>query len=280
MENISNISLVEHEAYQKFSVLYDDQNPPPEMDRAINLRDSGLIFIGKIITIIAGILLAGFRTAEQFYLAASFSGNVWLSRSEAFLAVLAVEGTILFLSADKARKRGEIHTWVATAGILLAVGISLLAGLGQSIRLIDGLSVEWLNRFTTATAIGLSLASIVAWIGGEILGQEMAFVYIANENNRRKYEKAYAHWLDKKNAVWARSKTKRMVLEGATSSAGRTDTRTTTSDWRLLSHDDKLKVALLTPEKIQKQYLVSRRTAYTWMSDAKKYAEEYIYNEE
>lgn len=278
--DLLSVNEQEFEVYQSFKRLYLAQHPFPVMKNEFSWKDAGFIFKGKVVTTIAAVLLAGFRTAEQFYLAASNQGSKILGWSEALLAVLAIEGLILFLAADRAKRRGQIHNWISTIGIILALIVSLLAGLGQSVRLINNLNQEILGWFSVALAIGLAFASFVAYIGGEIIGQELARIDLANDGNRKVYSTQVGKWEEGLNASWVRSQERKVVRVGLSTSLSESQKVSETySDWRDVPHNERLKIAALTPKQIQKEYGVEERTSYHWSKLAEKHANEYVYSE-
>lgn len=279
--DILEVNEQEFEIYQSYRVLYEAQHPYPEKRNEFDWRDAGLIFKGKVITTVAAVLLAGFRTAEQFYLAASNQGNVILGWAEALLAVMAIEGLILFLAADRAKRRGHIHEWTSWAGIGLALIVSLLAGLGQSMRLIEGLNVEILGWFNLALAIGLAFASFVAYIGGEIIGQELARIDIANEGNSEEFKSDIERWEKSLQASWSRSHERKKVRESLVQDSQKIQkVAQSTKDWRHLSHDEKIRIAQLTPKQVETGFQVERRTSYNWVDKAQEYAQSFVYGEE
>lgn len=281
--NILETNQKELEVYQSYRELYAAQHPYPVLGSEYSWRDGGIIFLGKMITTLAAILLAGFRTAEQFYLAASNQGNTILGWFEAILAVLAIEGLILFLAADRAKRRGKVHDRVSGMGIFLAVVISLLAGLGQSIRLIEGLNTAILGWFTIALAVGLAFASFVAYIGGEIVGQELARIDGANKQNWEKHSKEVENWEASLLSSYSRSQERKIIradlVPNVPMAQSSTKGGTNRSAWKELSHKEKMDMAQMVPTAIEVRYGVPRRTSYNWLEQAKKYADEYVYQE-
>lgn len=51
-------------------------------------------------------------------------------------------------------------------------------------------------------------------------------------------------------------------------------------DWRSVSHEDRMKIAVMTPKEIAASYGIPSRTAYNWLEKAKEHAENYIYSQE
>lgn len=280
MSDILDINSQEFEVYQSYRQLYEAQHPQPEMKNEADWTDAGLIFKGKIITTVAAVLLAGFRTAEQFYLAASNGDNLWLGWFEAILAVLAIEGLILFLAADKAKRRGEVHEWVSWIGIFIALGISLVAGLGQSLNVVINLDTQIAEWFTLALAVGLSLASLVAYIGGEIIGQELARIDAANDKNRDEYYKELESWENSLNASWSRSQERKLVRSGLSKPVENfPKVSANYSDWRHVPHEERIKMSQMTAKEIRDTYGVEERTSYNWKEQAEEYAEENFYSD-
>jgi len=261
MSDFVEISHKELEGFEAYRELYATKNPPPEVPSVYSFRDAGLLYYGKIITTVSAVLLAGFRTAEQFYLSAS-QENVTLGMVEAVLSVLAIEGLILFLAADRAKRRERLHPFLETAGIVMALGISLLAGLGQSIRLVSGLDETLLTNFTTALAFGLAFASFVAYIAGEILGQELVRIELRNREMQYDYKTSLSEWENGLNSSWNRSQERKLARGKITESFRNFPDKSL--DWRNLSSTDKADIAGMTTKQIVEKYGVSDRTATNW----------------
>jgi len=51
-------------------------------------------------------------------------------------------------------------------------------------------------------------------------------------------------------------------------------------DWRNVPHDDRMKIATMSPKEITSEYSVSARTARNWQNQAVEYAQEFVYGEE
>jgi hypothetical protein len=270
----TELSEEERIAFESFRRKYIVMHPIPKtFSYTLTWREGGLLFRGKVVTTVAAVLLAGFRTAEQFYLAASQSAP-WLGWAEAFLAILSIEGLILFLAADKAKKRGTIHEFWSSVGILFALAISVLAGLGQSMRLVINLDQATAGMFTLVLAIGLGFASIVAYIGGEILGQELARIDGLNQKSTNEQAGADRIYSDRLNKAWDRS-LERKMLYGKLSSTGKDFRSLSVSfkDWREVPHAERLQIASMTIPEIREEYGLEQRTAYNWKVQADAYAE-------
>ena len=50
-------------------------------------------------------------------------------------------------------------------------------------------------------------------------------------------------------------------------------------DWRNVAHEDRMKVAAMSPMQISKEYGVTPRTARNWLPKAKLHAENYVYSQ-
>lgn len=264
----------ELEAFEGFRELFAAKNPPPQQRKAVSWRDIGFLYVLKMTTIIAAVLLAGFRTAEQFYLSAATEGIAWIGWAEAVLAVLAIEGFLVSAAADKARKNQHQTPWLINLGVFLALVISLLAGLGQSFRLLDVAYQELISNFTLYLAIGLASASVIAWIAGETLGQELAWIDIENEKLSEEYETELEAWQKSLESSWNRSPERKAIRGNrkvSESFRNFPETQETNGlHWRTLPQEDKMKIITMSVPEIMNQYGLIERTARNWLNNAKR----------
>lgn len=264
----------ELEAFEGYRELFAAKNPPPVQKRAVSWRDIGFLYVLKMTTIIAAVLLAGFRTAEQFYLSAATDGVAWVGWAEAVLAVLAIEGFLVSAAADRARKNQHQTPWLINLGVVLALVISLLAGLGQSFRLLDIEYQNLISDFTLYLAIGLASASVIAWIAGETLGQELAWIDIENEKLNENYERDMEEWQNSLERSWNVSaerkaiRGKRKVSESFRNLPEQAEGNGL--HWRTLPDDEKIKIVGMSVQEIMKNYGVIERTARNWLSYAER----------
>lgn len=202
--DLSEISRQEEEAFELFKQNYIQQRPPPRFKAAVGLDWR---FWAVLITSVSALLLATLRTMDIFYEAALLSGNPYLAIAEAVAVVLAIEGGIVVWSAIRASKQdtGNQNTKLGV-GIFFAVLISMFAGLGQSLHLIDNIDPTLLRYFqyTLTVIIGIG-ASLVAYIGGDVLGGEIALAGERRKNAGRDYDELKAEYQERLLSSWARS---------------------------------------------------------------------------
>lgn len=154
------------------------------------------------------IILAALRTAMMFFAAGERSsrlflpeGHPWLSAIsvlDAVVALLAVEFGIVALSAIRViENKGHVPKWIYTAHMTILVLVSIFAGIGQSLGLIDNLNPRVFELFTYAMVLILGFgASFAAWASGEVLGSQL-YQYtrgrknknLKNRKSRRRKEK-------------------------------------------------------------------------------------------
>lgn len=181
---------------------------PPKRSLAL-----GWEFWVAVAVAIAAIVLASLRTAHSFYTAAVLSAQIYglgndlftgaLSLTEAAAAMLAIEGGIVYGAVKRAQHHGKVHPKLFVVYIGLLILISVIAGLGQSLGLILGLSGEVLAAFSWIMAIVLGVgASIVAWLSGEMLGVEMLKYGEANKAAEKSFTSASTRWLNDARKHW------------------------------------------------------------------------------
>lgn len=167
----------------KFRAYYENEYkslfPFPEM-KIVGLDWK---FYWSIVVSAATVILASLRTAQMFYLAAETSAKSWgmdtnslstLSKGDALASMIAVEVGLVVISALKSVEKKNIPDWIYNAQIALLLLISVVAGLGQSVGLIHGISQDLLRIFSYILVLVLGVgASFAAWFSGEILGLQL-----------------------------------------------------------------------------------------------------------
>lgn len=191
--------------YTEYSELY----PAPKL----HLVGLDWKFYASVIVAVAALILAALRTASMFYAAALLSAKVFgidaawavntVSFLDALVAMVAIEGGLVVYSAIRAVQRGRVDGGLLSLQIALLVVVSVVAGLGQSLGLIQGLPEEWLVWFTYVLAIVLGVgASIVAWLSGEVLGVQILRFEEVKTAADEKLVKSQSSWISKARSLW------------------------------------------------------------------------------
>lgn len=207
-----NTKLNEQEAFIAFRETYELINPPPDRPSKIQVSDAGLVYWIKIISVLAVLLLVAMRTAEQFYKASLLdSGNHYVALFSAVLSVIGIEGLMLALAINRAKRAKKVnYTW-EIVGIVLTLAISFLAGIGQSLSIVDTLNQAVIGWLTISLAIALSVASIVAYIGGEIIGSQIAELESSYQTAMREYKQEIDEYDNGLIRSWNGSPERRLV---------------------------------------------------------------------
>jgi hypothetical protein len=215
--DLEAISHQEEEAFELYKQRFIQQHPMPFLRRATGLDWK---FYAILVTSIGALALATLRTMDIFYEAALLSGNPYLAIAEAVAVVLAIEGGILVWSAVRASSRGDVGMGKLGFGIALAVLISMFAGLGQSLHLIENINTELLRYFQYSLTLIIGVgASLVAWIGGEVLGGQIAQAGQRQEDAGLSYREQKQVYYDRLLASWQRSAERKMVRGDLTAEA-------------------------------------------------------------
>jgi len=265
-----------NDAFHAWSSLYIQTHPPSERRASVNL---GWKFWIIAVVCLAQILLAALRTAEVFYDAALISsGNSVLAISEAFLAILAVEvGMVVYAAIDAVRKNKTDEIGGAMLSIIIMLGISMAAGLLQSISIvvnIDPTLLKWLQYgVSISTGVG---ASFIAFIGGKYLGTQI----VMRDAEQFEIDDEYKTVMEEYNASmlrsWQSSKEYKIARSGLQMPVQAQEPKLSETfgnfsvDWRNLAHQDKEAVYELSRVAVMDRFGVSDRTAYNW----KYYADE------
>lgn len=164
---ISQMTKSEISAFKDFESVYRAQHPHPVKQKAI-LGWESWTTLG---TAGAAVVLAAFRTAQAFYLAAVAKGVVILSAMEAISAVFAIEGSVILFALQRAREVKKTDAHSSELGLWVAFIISILAGLYQSINIVltPNDTVSLLLSWSLAIAMGVG-ATLIAWLSGDLLG--------------------------------------------------------------------------------------------------------------
>lgn len=187
-EGLSKAQAQKFKAYleNEYRTLY----PPPKL-KIVGLDWK---FYGLVITSISTVVVAALRTAAMFYFAEVLSAkywnpemdSVWLGRTGAVFSMLAFEGGLALIAAIKTSESRKVDDGVYFWYISLLILISIMAGLGQSVGLIQGISDQVLIFFSYSLALVVGVgASVAAWLSGEILGVQLQkFSEASTEANR------------------------------------------------------------------------------------------------
>lgn len=224
--NFNTISDTRIEAYEAFAQRYAVETPPPDKPNQLDFSRLSLLDKLKLVTTISAVLLAATRTAEQFYIAASMGSGTALGLVEAILSVLAIEGGLVVFAADRARKRrlsdAKQADFIEEApkffdssmiAIILMLIISIVAGVGQGVRIIpDAVEITTGVAYVIAFSLG-ALASIIALLGGHVVGEALADMSIQYERASGSYAEDLHTYIDTMDRAWKRSPEYKMAKD-------------------------------------------------------------------
>lgn len=223
MSNINSIIEIKEQEQQAFEVHIQSYKRLNPMPRPRKVDGIGWQFWIALPVTVSQIVLAAMRTAAIFYAAASLSGfGNMFALVEASAVMLAVEGGLVVYSAiraannakSKSAEQLDAYNTRLAWGIGFMVVVSVLAGLGQSIGLIEYIDVRVLTGFqyTLSLVIGVG-ASVIAWIGGEVLGTQIAKVGIAREEAMAEYKEEMEKYWDGLRSSWERSQERKYIRQ-------------------------------------------------------------------
>lgn len=205
-------------AFNAYRKVYIKQNPLP-VKKTVN--GIGWQFWISLPVTLAEIVVAALRTADIFYKAALLSGmGDLVAIIEAAAVMLAIEGGLVVYSAIRAsniakgKNLDQLKSYDNRLfwGILFMVIVSILAGLGQSISLIENINQAILTWFQYILSIIIGVgASVIAWIGGEVLGIQIAKVGITREEADKQYNQAMENYADTMRNSWNGSIERRAI---------------------------------------------------------------------
>jgi len=210
LETYSEFADRELEAYASFREIYTEKNPEPEKPSAVSaLRDPEMYLL--MLVAIASVLLTSLRTAEQFFRSAANSRlGEWMGWTEAALAIVAIEGSMVVYSMIRAKHNKATHDGkIYIFGIAVLGVISIIAALGQSITLMDN-PPQWMTDYlqwglTFVIGPGGALAAL---IGGHLLGSRLSDLTLMNEEGGDEFKQERQEWIDALNRSWNANKKK------------------------------------------------------------------------
>jgi hypothetical protein len=182
--DFEGVSDEEIRAFRAFSKTYEVQHPAPQRDQS-NLTWE---FWAAMVTSLAAMTLAAFRTASAFLIASH--GNY----AEAISAVLAIEGSVVLFAIQRAKRANKTDDTSSQWGLWVAFAISMLAGLFQSMGLLsaDNLFTTFLS-WTLVLFMGVG-ATVIAWLGGDILGVHIVRLEAFRTADDVRYDNALRSW--------------------------------------------------------------------------------------
>lgn len=166
---------------RKFAVLY----PPPKKENPSLTWE----FWSSIVVALSGVSLAAFRTGDAFYQAAVYGGSPLFALSEAIVAVVAIEGVVV-LTAVRNAYRSRSNSEINGVALWIALIISGLAGLFQSVGLIETIADSWLAtllNYSLVIAMGLGATTIAA-----LAGHDLGVRLVVLEQERLEANKRFA----------------------------------------------------------------------------------------
>jgi len=227
--DLSKTTHGEEEAFLLFKHKFELLSPPPKIP--VVSGGLGTQFWIYFIVSMAQVVLAALRTADQFYKAAFLSGNGdMFAKFEAIISLVAIEGGLVVLATLRAANKKHYSERSSVIGMVMMAAISTLAGLGQSINLVENVNPDILLYLQYVLAIVLGVGvTIIALIGGDVLGGLIVKTSERIEGAEDKYTDDLRKYNDGLLSAWNKSaerKISRGEITGASSSFSRTNERT------------------------------------------------------
>jgi hypothetical protein len=204
METYTEYAEAERTAFEAFRITYAQKNPPPRKEGGVSAAKDPEFYL-LILVAVASVLLTSLRTAEAFFRSAANSElGEWAGWTEAALAILAIEGSMVVYSMIRAKHNHSVHDGrIYIFGIVVLAVISIVAALGQSINLMTEIPEE-VNAYlqwglTLVIGPGGALAAV---IGGHLLGSRLADLNQINEEGSDDYKSEISEWRDALNRSW------------------------------------------------------------------------------
>lgn len=192
------------ELFLRFRDQYVLTNKMPEHREYGSL---GWEFILSLVWAIAAVVMVASQTASEFYQAKILSGmNPNLAFAASVAVLVAIEGGLVIGAAIKASGARAYNKNLVIVAIGLCVLISVAAGLNSSVGIIPNLDQGVLYAMRVGLVISLGIAgSLVAWASGEVLGAQIAKVFIDRDQANAEYRQAMQVYNDQLLASWRAS---------------------------------------------------------------------------
>jgi hypothetical protein len=214
--NYEELSSAEMAAFEGYKAKYLAFHPVLEKPKPEGV---GWRLFLIVLVSAASIILASLRTAQQFYKAASLGGSDLLGYAEAVAVIFAVEGGLVVYSTIRAINDKEKKKRLLKWGIWIMLLISIIAGLGQSINLINEINRSILNVFEYVLSFVIGVfSSVLAWISGEVLGGEIARLILASETIEGEYQQYLEEYQSSMLQSWSSSTERKMARSAFISS--------------------------------------------------------------
>lgn len=207
LKDFSNKGEIE---WQEFLSFWESKNPAPEF---VFNSPKPNVFLGiKFwLTLLAAIgagLLSAFRVGERFYsVALGASDNSFFAVGETISAIFAVNMTIFALAILVAYRKKKMSTNSQNIGLIVAIVISAVAGLGQAFKGLGLLDVVVFFDLVLAFVMGVGVTAL-EYLTGDMLGVEIVTHQdnkkVSEQEYRTSYDDAYDKYL-KEHKHWVTS---------------------------------------------------------------------------
>lgn len=192
-----------------FNFEYKKLYPQPE----IKIDGLDWRFWGSLITSVSLVVVAAFRTAQMFFATEVISASVWLGESgtatntiafvSSFFVLVGVEGGLAFISAVGTYNSGRVSQDVFKWQVFILLAISIMAGLGQSIGLIDNIDPVLMQWFSYLLLFVMGAGtSVGAWLSGEIIGGLLKQFADAKESAVKEFVTKKDEYLASARKLW------------------------------------------------------------------------------
>ena len=183
LEDFGKKREIEFEVFLKD---YSERNPPPINKNVYpSIKFWLALFCG-----ISAVGASGLRVYDRFFQVAQTSGaGLTISTLEAMFGVGAINIAIVAMSFAVAYIKRRMSDKSLMAGLITAVGISLIAGLGQSFAGLGMAQVMWV------LAIALSALTALEYLSGDLMGVEWVLFETEKKSSKELYEKEKKIWL-------------------------------------------------------------------------------------
>lgn len=279
------------ELFLQFRQQYTLTNPPPELRSYERL---GWEFILSMVWALATVIMVASQTASEFYQAKILSGmDTRLAFAASVAVLIAVEGGLVIGAAIKASGAKSYNRGLVAVAIALCVLISIAAGLNSSVGIIPNLDpgiLYWM-RIGLVFALGI-FGSLMAWASGEVLGAQIAKVFVGRDKSASEYRDAMQAYNEQLLASWRASPEYTLAKSGVRMDADRVraernklkvsesfrkdsessdaSAEVSRKNYRKLQKAEKRALVNMEVSEIMDTYGLIERTAYNWKRNAER----------
>lgn len=195
--------------FQDYLPQHEELYPKPEREK---VKRSWDFWLGAV-SLASVTVLAALRTSHSFFIAAQLSAAQYgiedavltgvMSYGEMTVSIMGIEGGLAWAAMKHAQRSKKVNPKTYKWYVSMLFTISMVAGLGQSLGLVNNLPISIVEGFQWVLAAVLGLVtSIVVVLAGEMMGGELQLFRDENKLSDQKLAREEKKWRKDALARW------------------------------------------------------------------------------